>query len=60
MQPVHHGPASNVTSCHTGNSSGTQALLTIGETWTGPELCMFPGKVEGWYTSLSSPGCYEP
>ena len=50
MQPVHHGPASNLTSCHTDNSlPGTQALLTIGEIWTDPKLCVFPGKVEGWH-----------
>lgn len=50
MQPVHHGPASNLTSCHTGTSFlGIQALLVTGETWTGPELCVFPGKVEGWH-----------
>ena len=57
MRPVHHGPASNLTSCHTGTSfPGIQALLATGETRTGPKLCVFPGKVEGVAHPLAAQG----
>lgn len=46
MRPVHQSPASD---CDQSPPRETRVCWPQ-DTRTGPELYMFPGKVEGWHT----------